>query len=93
MADTKPTDGPDTPAQQPTPANTDPDRNMRDALGPEMGSDVVESAGAIAAPQPRSVIRWVLIAVAAIFVLQVLAAFVFPPRGHDGEPYQYPTTA
>jgi F-type H+-transporting ATPase subunit a len=91
VADTKPTDGPDTPAQQPTPANTDPDRNMRDALGPEMGSDVVESAGAIAAPQPRGVIRWVIIAVAAIFVLQVLAAFVFPPRGPDGAPYQYPT--
>ncbi len=64
---------------------------MREALGPEMGSDVVESAGAIAAPQPRSVIRWVLLAVAAIVVLQVLAAFVFPPRGHDGEPYRYPT--
>ena len=64
---------------------------MREALGPEMGSDAVEAAGSIAAPQPRSVIRWVLLAVAAIFVLQVLAAFVFPPRGIDGKPFQYPT--
>jgi F-type H+-transporting ATPase subunit a len=94
VADTKPTDGPDTPAQTPTPADTDPDRNMREALGPEIGSDVVVAAGSIAEPKPRNVVRWVLVAVAAILVLQVLAAFVFPPFNpeHPDDPFEYPTS-
>jgi F-type H+-transporting ATPase subunit a len=94
VADTKPTDGPDTPAQQPTPENADPDRNMREALGPDMGDDIVVGVGELAAPKPRSVIRWVLLAIAAIVVLQVLAAFVFPPFNpeHPDDPYEYPTS-
>jgi F-type H+-transporting ATPase subunit a len=59
---------------------------MREALGPDMGNDVVLAAGSVAQPQPRKVIRWVLLAVAAIFVLQVAAAFVFPPQPPPGDP-------
>jgi F-type H+-transporting ATPase subunit a len=86
VADTKPTDGPDTPAQQPTPASTDPDRNMREALGPDMGDDVVVSVGEIAAPKPRSVIRWIVLAALGILALQVAAIFLFPPLPQNNDP-------
>jgi F-type H+-transporting ATPase subunit a len=80
VADTTPKDGQTEPAQHPAPSDpSDADRNMREALGPDMGNDVVLTAGSIAAPQPRKVIRWVLLAVAAILVIQVAAAIFFPP--------------
>jgi F-type H+-transporting ATPase subunit a len=87
VADTTPKDGQEEPAQQPAPSDpSDADRNMREALGPDMGNDVVLAAGSVAQPQPRKVIRWVLLAVAAIFVLQVAAAFIFPPLPPEGDP-------
>ena len=92
MADTTPKDGQSTPAEQTAPRDAkDADRNMREALGPEMGSDAVEAAGAVAQPQ-RSIVRWIVVAAVGILVLQLAAAFVFPPTNpeHPGEPYVYP---
>jgi F-type H+-transporting ATPase subunit a len=68
---------------------TDAERTMRAALGPEMGSDVVQAAGEVAQP-PRNTLRWIIVAIVAILVLQVVAAFLFPPTGPDGTPYVYP---
>ena len=63
---------------------------MRDALGPEMASDAVQAAAAVAS-KPRSKARvWILLAIVGIVALQVGAAILFPPYGHDGAPYQYP---
>jgi F-type H+-transporting ATPase subunit a len=64
---------------------------MREALGPEMGSDAVEAAGAVAQPS-RSVVPWIVIAIVGILVLQIAAAFLFPPINpeHPDQPYQYP---
>jgi F-type H+-transporting ATPase subunit a len=86
VADTKPTDGPEAPAQQSTPANADPDRNMREALGPDMGDDVVVSVGEIAAPKPRGVIRWIALATLGILVLQIAAIFFAPPLPQNNDP-------
>ncbi|MEA2676452.1 MAG: F-type H+-transporting ATPase subunit a [Chloroflexota bacterium] len=62
---------------------------MRDALGPEIASDAVEAAAAVA--QPRSnTRRWILLAIVGIIALQVGAAIFFPPTGPGGTPYQYP---
>jgi F-type H+-transporting ATPase subunit a len=87
------------PDHQPaTPDASDADRNMREALGPEIGSDVVQAAGEVAAPK-RSNLRWILLALAAIVALQVAAAFVVPPlpvadqSGHINETFQFPTDA
>jgi F-type H+-transporting ATPase subunit a len=65
---------------------------MHDALGPEMASDAVQAAGAVASP-PRKVWPWIVLAIAGIFALQVAAALVFPPfpPGHPDEPYEYPS--
>jgi len=52
---------------------------MREALGPEIGSDAVEASGRVASGPQRSHFRWLLIAVAAIVVLQAAALFVVPP--------------
>jgi F-type H+-transporting ATPase subunit a len=52
---------------------------MKDALGPEMASDAVEAAGAVASPPRRSVVRPLLLAIAAIVILQALGFFLFPP--------------
>ncbi len=92
MADTTPTDGQPTPAEQANPADpNDADRNMREALGPEIGSDVVQAAGEVAAPQ-RNTRRWIILAILAIVAIQVAAAILVPPfpPGHPGEPYQFP---
>jgi F-type H+-transporting ATPase subunit a len=69
----------------------DPDSDMREALGPEIGSDVVQAAGEVAQP-PRNTRRWILLAIVAIIALQVVAAIAFPPLNpeHPGEPYNYP---
>jgi F-type H+-transporting ATPase subunit a len=75
-----------TPADKPTEAEA----RMRDALGPDMASDAVEVAGAVAS-KPRSNTRlWIVMAIVGILVLQVGAAFLFPPTGPDGTPYVYP---
>ena len=71
---------------------------MREALGPEIGSDVVQAAGEVAGP-PRNTRRWIILAILAILALQVAAAFVVPPlpvadaTGHVNESFQFPTDA
>jgi F-type H+-transporting ATPase subunit a len=57
-----------------------------------MGSDVVVAAGEIAAPQPRKVVRWILLAVVGIFLLQVASIFIFPPfpPGDPGGEFHFP---
>lgn len=93
MADKSPTPG-TKPAGTPTPNNpdgkpTEAELRMRDALGPEIASDAVEAAAAVA--QPRSNVRlWIVLAIVGIIVLQVGAAILFPPTGPGGTPYQYP---
>ncbi len=62
---------------------------MREALGPEIGSDVVQAAGQVATP-PRNTKLWIAVAIVAILALQVVAAIVAPPSGPDGTAYQYP---
>jgi len=92
VANTTPKDGQSTPAGQLAPDNAnEADRNMREALGPEIGSDVVQAAGEVTAP-PRNTKRWIIVAILAIVALQVAAAILVPPfpPGHPGEPYQFP---
>ena len=68
---------------------------MQDALGPEIASDAVEAAGAVAETPARSFKRPLLIVVAAIVLLQVLAAFVVPPfdPANRGDAFDYPGDA
>ena len=68
---------------------------MREALGPEIGSDAVEAAGAVAQP-PRSMRRWLVLPILAIVALQAAAWFVFPPLPAASDPtpgFQFPTDA
>jgi len=69
-----------------------PTDSMHEALGPEMGSDAVQAATAVAAP-PRKIWPWIVLAIAAIFVLQVAAAIFLPPfpPGQPDADYRYPT--
>ncbi len=99
MADTTPRDGQSEPAQPPAPSEAaNADRNMREGLGPEIGSDVVQAAGEVAAP-PRNIRRWLILAILGILALQVAAWFVVPPlpvadqTGHRNETFQFPTDA
>jgi F-type H+-transporting ATPase subunit a len=66
---------------------------MEEALGPEIGSDVVVAAGEVAEGPRRSTRSILLVVIAAIIVLQALAFFVFPPfdPAHPAEPFQFPT--
>jgi len=67
---------------------------MHSALGPEIGSDVVEAAGAVATPGPN-VRRWIILAIVGIIVLQFAAFFLvppFPPNNPDGS-FTYPADA
>jgi F-type H+-transporting ATPase subunit a len=76
-------------------APNDADRTMREALGPEIGSDVVQAAGEVASP-PRSNRRWLILAILAIVALQLGAWFVVPPlpAASDHTPgFQFPTDA
>jgi F-type H+-transporting ATPase subunit a len=93
VADTSPKPGSSAPAGKSTPDKpTEAEMRMRDALGPEIGSDVVEAAGAVAA-KPRSNTRLLIaLAIVGIIVLQVAAAILFPPTGPGGTPYQYPAS-
>ncbi len=52
---------------------------MREALGPEIGSDAVVAAGEIAQGPPRNLRRWLILAVVGVIVLQAIALFVVPP--------------
>jgi F-type H+-transporting ATPase subunit a len=51
---------------------------MQEALGPELGSDAVQAAGAVATGSPT---RFILIAAAAMVALLVVAFIVSPPLG------------
>jgi F-type H+-transporting ATPase subunit a len=68
---------------------------MREALGPEIGSDVVQAAGEVASP-PKSRRMWLILAILAIVALQLAAWFVVPPlpAASDATPgFQFPTDA
>jgi F-type H+-transporting ATPase subunit a len=75
----------DSPTGQPLPDDQDPGKpteaesRMRDALGPEIGSDAVEAAGAVASKPPRSNLRLLAIGIIAIIALQVVGLIVSPP--------------
>jgi F-type H+-transporting ATPase subunit a len=64
---------------------------MREALGPEMASDAVEAAAAVASKPRSNTRRWILLAIVGIIVLQVGAGILFPPTGPGGTPYEYPS--
>jgi F-type H+-transporting ATPase subunit a len=107
VRDTPPSDGQQTPADQATPEDrptnaaqaaarpegtlTEGEVRMREALGPEIGSDAVQAAGAVTTPPPRSTRRWLLVAIAAIIALQAAALFIAPP--YACEPGQAPCEA
>ena len=48
---------------------------MREALGPEIGSDVVQAAGEVVAPPP-SRRKWLILAILAIWILIKVAVLV-----------------
>ncbi len=85
MTDTPPTPGADAPAGKPTEA----EMRMLDALGPEIASDAVEAAAAVAQPG-RNMRLWIGVAIVGIILLQVVAGIFFPPTAPDGTAYQYP---
>lgn len=104
VADASPADGHTTPTGRSAPGAT-PDgeervatdaaqRRMRDALGPEMASDVVEAAAAAASPGPN-VRRWITVAIVGILILQVAAWFLVPPLPvtDPAAGFQFPTDA
>ena len=66
---------------------------MQEALGPEIASDAVEAAGAVAAPGIST--RPIVLAAVAAFVLLIISFAVAPsfPPGHPDEPFQYPIAA
>jgi F-type H+-transporting ATPase subunit a len=74
-------------------SRTDAERRMQEALGPEIGSDVVEAAGTVAAPGNRFL---PVLIVAGVAIVALVVAFIlvppFPPGAPD-EPFQYPTDA
>lgn len=91
MTDSTP-DGPQEPVHADASAtDTTAKERMRSALGPEIGSDVVEAAGAVATPGPN-VRRWVILAIVGIVALQFAAAFIVPPfpPGDPGGSFRYP---
>jgi F-type H+-transporting ATPase subunit a len=74
---------------------------MRDSLGPDLASDAVGAAGAVTQPQ-RSIRRPLLLLVAAVVLLQVATAFVFPPfdaipqaplTGDENQTFDFPSDA
>ena len=68
---------------------------MREALGPEVASDVVEASGEVTRGPQRNTVRWLLLAMAIIVALQIAAFFIVPPFSpeHPDEPFQYPRDA
>lgn len=69
---------------------------MEAALGPDMASDAVEAAGAVAEGPRRDIRKWLLIGVSAIVALQLMALFVFPPFDtalDEDASFQYPGDA
>ncbi|CAN5729097.1 hypothetical protein BH23CHL7_BH23CHL7_02450 [soil metagenome] len=55
------------------------EKRMKEALGPEIGSDVVEASGEVARAPLRRNVRWLVLAIAAIIALQAAALFIVPP--------------
>jgi F-type H+-transporting ATPase subunit a len=55
------------------------EERMREALGPEIGSDTVEATGRVVQGPQRNRFRLLLVAVVAIVVLQAAALFIVPP--------------
>lgn len=68
---------------------------MREALGPELGSDAVVAAGEVAQTPARSMRRPLLLLVGLVIALQALAFFVVPPFSPTApdKPFQYPIDA
>jgi len=68
---------------------------MEGALGPELGSDAVEAAAAVAGGPVRN-LRAILLVLVAATIVVAIAGFVlvppFPP-GEPGAPFQYPGDA
>jgi F-type H+-transporting ATPase subunit a len=68
---------------------------MKEALGPELGSDAVVAAGEVA-ETPASMRRPLLVAILAVIALVVVGYIVappFPPGGHPGQPISFPLDA
>jgi F-type H+-transporting ATPase subunit a len=70
---------------------------MQGALGPEIGSDVVETSGEVVRAPTRRNVRWLVLAIAVIIALQAAALFIVPPYACEPgvvpcEPAQEPGT-
>lgn len=60
-------------------ADISPEKRMKEALGPDLGSDAVGASSAVVeGPRPNSR-RWLVLAILAIVGVQVAALFVSPP--------------
>jgi F-type H+-transporting ATPase subunit a len=68
------------------------DRRMKDALGPELGSDAAAAAGEVA-QTPASATRPVLVLIVAAIAVTAIAFVLVPPfpPGEPGAPYHYPS--
>jgi F-type H+-transporting ATPase subunit a len=78
------------------PKETAAEHRMREALGPEIGSDVVAAAGEVARRPPSSRRPLLLAAIVGVIALVVVGWFVappFPPGGHPGDPIAFPIDA
>jgi F-type H+-transporting ATPase subunit a len=74
---------------------TPPERRMKEALGPELGSDAVVAAGEVA-KTPSSMRRPLLLATIAVLALVVVGFLVappYPPGGQPGQPITFPRDA
>ncbi|HVM29980.1 MAG TPA: F0F1 ATP synthase subunit A [Candidatus Limnocylindrales bacterium] len=56
-----------------------PDKRMKEALGPELGSDAVEATGQVVFGFPRNRFMLLVAAIVAIVAMQLAALFIVPP--------------
>ena len=82
--------------QRARPEETESERRMKEALGPELGSDAVVAAGEVAQAPARSMRVPLLLAVLGVIALIVVGYVVappFPPGGQPGQPINFPIDA
>ncbi|CAN5126345.1 hypothetical protein BH24CHL7_BH24CHL7_02710 [soil metagenome] len=67
---------------------------MNEALGPEVGSDVVDASSAVVLGPRSNTRRWLMLAVVAIVGMQIAALFIVPPFDpRPGQDFQFPESA
>ncbi|MEP7158735.1 MAG: F0F1 ATP synthase subunit A [Chloroflexota bacterium] len=95
MAEKSPKPGKTAPGGKPASDEpTEAEARMRDALGPEMASDVVEAAAAVATPRSNTR-RWIGLAILGILAFQIAGFVVSPPLAINdpAKGFQFPKDA